>query len=122
MRRVHTFIVVLAFGVAAVGGTYAMLQSTSLSQQSSSTVTDKQIRAREIALNRAEAKLRKVAKQRPPRLPALPTRAHRAVVTQSVTLAGDTSSQSSSSHSSSEDHSGDDHGGDDHGGSDGGDD
>lgn len=77
MKRIHTFIIVLALGVAGVAGTYAALQTVTLGQ-ASTAVSDQQIRDRQQALDRVEANLRKAAKQRPPKLPALPKTSQRA--------------------------------------------
>jgi hypothetical protein len=73
VKIVHTFVIVLLFGVAAMAGTYALVQSTLLGQ-SSSPASDRQIQIRQQALDRAEAKLREAVSRRPPALPKLPNR------------------------------------------------
>jgi hypothetical protein len=70
---VQKFMIVVLFGVAAIAGTYALLQSASLGE-SSSSASDRQIQIRQQALDRAEAKLREAVSRRPPALPKLPNR------------------------------------------------
>ncbi|MDX6591848.1 MAG: hypothetical protein QOJ13_1044 [Gaiellales bacterium] len=111
MGRIHTYIIVIALGMAVVAGTYAALQTAALGQESS-TANEQQIKVRERALDQAEAKLRKAAKQRPPKLPALP-KDEQPTGSSSVRVTT-TVSQATSSHSSGDDDDRDDtEGGDD---------
>ncbi|MDX6551836.1 MAG: hypothetical protein QOH74_324 [Gaiellales bacterium] len=105
MKRIHTFVIVVALGVAGVAGTYAAVQTVTLGQ-ASSAASDQQIRDRQQALDRAEADLRKAAKQLPPKVPALPKRSQRATGS-SARVTTQVSHLSSGGSSGSDD--GDDH-------------
>lgn len=67
MKRIHGFLIALALGVAAVAGTFAALQTTSLGAQAA-TVSDAEIASRSAELDQAEGALRRAAKRRQPQL------------------------------------------------------
>jgi hypothetical protein len=69
LKRIHALFIALALGIAAVAGTFAALETTSLGAEAA-TVSEAEIAARDRKLDRAEAALRRAAKRRPPRLPA----------------------------------------------------
>ena len=60
MKRIHGLFIALALGVAAVAGTFAALETTSLRAEAA-TASDAQIAAREKKLNRAEKALGRAA-------------------------------------------------------------
>ena len=74
MNRRHGLFIAVAIGLAAIAGTYAALQTTDLGAQAA-TVSEKEIAAADVRLDKQEAALAKAAKKRPPRLPKLPARA-----------------------------------------------
>ena len=69
MNRRHALIIALGLGVAAVAGTFAAIQTTTLGAEAG-TVSPAQIQARERQLDRAERKLRRQARRRPPAVPS----------------------------------------------------
>lgn len=71
MNRKHALLIAIALGVAAVAGTLAAVQTTSLGAEAA-TVSDSEITKRQRQLDRAAANLRRQAKRRPPALPAMP--------------------------------------------------
>jgi hypothetical protein len=74
MNRRHGLFLAVAIGLAAIAGTYAALQTTDLGAQAA-TLSEKEIAAADIRLDKQEAALRRAARKRPPRLPKLPARA-----------------------------------------------
>ena len=72
MNRKHALVIAVALGVAAVAGTLAAIQSTSLGAEAA-TVSEAQIERRTKALDRAAAQLRRQARRKPPALPAMPS-------------------------------------------------
>jgi hypothetical protein len=131
MNKAHAAIIALALGVAAVAGTFAALETTSIGAQAASGPSTESIAQRKARLAKAERKLDRAAKRRPPALPAIPS---------TVAVSGGRSSFGSSGpnpgpggpavsddgehHDELDDHGGDDddHGDDDHGRHHGGDD
>lgn len=76
MNKAHATIIALALGVAAVAGTFAALETTSLGAQAASgSGGEGQLAARKAKLDRAERKLDRAANRRPPALPAIPAAA-----------------------------------------------
>jgi hypothetical protein len=74
MERRHGFFLATALGLAAIAGSYAAMQTTDLGAQAAS-VSQKEIAAADVRLDKQEAALRRAAKKRPPRLPKLPAKA-----------------------------------------------
>jgi hypothetical protein len=75
MSRVHATILALLLGLAAVAGTFGALSTSSLGLAAEqASVSDAEIAAREAALDRAERRLERAAKRRPPQLPPVPAR------------------------------------------------
>lgn len=74
MNRRHGLFIAFAIGLAAIAGTYAALQTTDLGAQAA-TVSEKEIAAADVRLDKQEAALRRAARKRPPRLPRLPEKA-----------------------------------------------
>jgi hypothetical protein len=74
MNRKHGLFIAVAIGLAAIAGTYAALQTTDLGAQAA-TVSEQEIAAADVRLDKQEAALAKAAKKRPPKLPKLPARA-----------------------------------------------
>jgi hypothetical protein len=130
MNRRHGLFLAVAIGLAAIAGTYAALQTTDLGAQAA-TLSEQDIAAADVRLDKQEAALRRAAKKRPPRLPALPANA-------SASAAGAPAAPSASAPSSGgsfssgpsgnagpgsfDDHGGDEDFEDDHSGHGGGDD
>jgi hypothetical protein len=71
VKRTHGFLIAVVLGAAAVAGTLAMLQTASLGAEAKSA-SDKEIAKADMRLDRQEAKLRRAAKRRPPKLPKVP--------------------------------------------------
>jgi hypothetical protein len=71
VKRTHGFLIAVVLGAAAVAGTLAMLQTASLGAEAGSA-SDKEIARADMRLDRQEAKLRRAAKRRPPKLPKVP--------------------------------------------------
>jgi hypothetical protein len=74
MDRRHGLFIAVAIGLAAIAGTYAALQTTDLGAQAA-TVSEQEIAAADVRLDKQEAALARAAKKRPPKLPKLPARA-----------------------------------------------
>lgn len=69
MKRIHTLVIALALGIAAVAGSFAAIRSTQLGAASTTPhVTPAQFAAQSRALNRAEAALRAELRHKPPAL------------------------------------------------------
>lgn len=135
MNRKHGLFIAVAIGLAAIAGTYAALQTTDLGAQAA-TVSQQEIAAADVQLDKQDAALRRAAKKRPPRLPKLPAKASAQAAAPTATAApaapaaAPASAPSGSFSSGPSDNSGDgsyddhgddgsdDHGGDDHGGGD----
>ena len=75
MHKAHAAIIALALGVAAVAGTFAALETTSLGAQAASGSGGGQLAVRKAKLDRAERKLNRAVKRRPPALPPIPAAA-----------------------------------------------
>lgn len=73
MKRRHGFFLATALGLAAIAGSYAAMQTTDLGAQAA-TVSENEIAAADVRLDKQEAALRRATKKRPPRLPKLPVR------------------------------------------------
>ncbi len=73
MKRIHAAVIAVVLGVAAVAGTFAAIDTTSLGVEAA-TVSDAQIAQRQKRLVEAEKAIRRAAKQRPPALPPVPAR------------------------------------------------
>src|ERR671915_54682 len=71
VKRRHGLLIAVVLGAAAVAGTSAMLQTVSLGADAKSA-SDKEIAKADMRLDRQEAKLRRAAKKRPPKLPKVP--------------------------------------------------
>lgn len=71
MKRKHGFLIAVVLGAAAVAGTSAMLQTVSLGADAK-TASEKEIAMADMRLDRQEAKIRRAAKRRPPKLPKVP--------------------------------------------------
>lgn len=71
MKRKHGFLIAVVLGAAAVAGTSAMLQTVSLGADAK-TASEKEIAKADMRLDRQEAKIRRAAKRRPPKLPKVP--------------------------------------------------
>src|ERR671915_1615667 len=71
VKRRHGLLIAIVLGAAAVAGTSAMLQTTSLGADAKSA-SEKEIAKADMRLDRQEAKLRRAAKRRPPKLPKVP--------------------------------------------------
>ena len=71
MKRRHGLLIAVVLGAAAVAGTSAMLQTVSLGADAKSA-SEKEIAKADMRLDRQEAKLRRAAKRRPPKLPKVP--------------------------------------------------
>jgi hypothetical protein len=112
MKRIHGLFIALTLGVAAVAGTFAALETTSLGAQAA-TLSDGQIEAREQKLDRAEKEIRRAADRRPPALPTLPSRGSQALLADAPPPQP-TTSDSSSSHDRADDHGRHHEGDDDH--------
>jgi hypothetical protein len=72
VKRIHGLLIALALGVAAVAGTFAAVQTTSLGAQAA-TVSDAEIAARSAKLDRAQEALRRAANRRSPGLSSAST-------------------------------------------------
>jgi hypothetical protein len=68
VKRRHGLLIAAVLGAAAVAGTSAMLQTVSLGADAKSA-SEKEIAKADMRLDRQEAKLRRAAKRRPPKLP-----------------------------------------------------
>ncbi len=77
MKRRHALLISLAAGLAVIFGTVAATRSIQLGTTSAttSTVSPASIAKRLQAIDKAEIALRKALKQKPPKLPPLPTAA-----------------------------------------------
>src|ERR671914_645730 len=71
VKRRHGLLIAVVLGAAAVAGTSAMLQTGSLGADAKSA-SEKEIAKADMRLDRQEAKLRRAAKRRPPKLPKVP--------------------------------------------------
>jgi type IV secretory pathway VirB10-like protein len=71
VKRRHGFLIAVVLGAAAVAGTSAMLQTVSLGADAKSA-SEQEIAKADVRLDRQEAKIRRAAKRRPPKLPKLP--------------------------------------------------
>jgi hypothetical protein len=71
VKRTHGFMIALVLGAAAVAGMSAMVQTTSLGADAQSA-SEREIAKADMRLDRQEAKLRRAAKRRPPKLPKVP--------------------------------------------------
>ncbi len=71
MKRRHGFLIAVVLGAAAVAGTSAMLQTVSLGADAKSA-SEQEIAKADMRLDRQEAKIRRAAKRRPPKLPKVP--------------------------------------------------
>jgi hypothetical protein len=71
VKRRHGFMIALVLGAAAVAGMSAMLQTASLGAEVESA-SEREIAKADMRLDRQEAKLRRAAKRRPPKLPKVP--------------------------------------------------
>jgi hypothetical protein len=71
VKRKHGFLIAVVLGAAAVAGTSAMLQTVSLGADAK-TASEKEIAKADMRLDRQEAKIRRAAKRRPPKLPKVP--------------------------------------------------
>ena len=71
MKRKHGFLIAVVLGAAAVAGTSALLQTVSLGADAK-TASEKEIAKADMRLDRQEAKIRRAAKRRPPKLPKVP--------------------------------------------------
>jgi hypothetical protein len=71
VKRRHGFLIAVVLAVAAVAGTSAMLQTVSLGADAKSA-SEQEIAKADMRLDRQEAKLRRAAKRRPPKLPKVP--------------------------------------------------
>jgi hypothetical protein len=71
VKRRNGFLIALVLGAAAVAGTSAMLQTVSLGADAKSA-SEREIAKADMRLDRQEAKLRRAAKRRPPKLPKVP--------------------------------------------------
>jgi hypothetical protein len=71
VKRKHGFLIAVVLGAAAVAGTSAMLQTVSLGADAK-TASEKEIAKADMRLDRQEAKVRRAAKRRPPKLPKVP--------------------------------------------------
>jgi hypothetical protein len=78
MNRKHAFTISLAAALAAIAGVVAATKSVHLGHTAAApaAVGSTSIASRTAALDRAEVALRKALAQKPPKLPALPARAH----------------------------------------------
>jgi hypothetical protein len=72
VNRRHALVIALFLALALVAGLFAAVRTTQLGAAASPAVPAAQIAAKNRQLDRAEAKLKRAAKQRPPALPALP--------------------------------------------------
>jgi hypothetical protein len=72
MHKAHAIIIAVALGVAAVAGTFAALQTTSVGAQAAPSSSAAEIAKRDAKLDQAEKNLTRAAKRRPPALPPLP--------------------------------------------------
>jgi hypothetical protein len=72
MNRLHALVLAALLALASVVGVYAATKSTALGVAAEPAVSDAEIAKRGKKLDRAEAKLRRVAKRRPPALPPVP--------------------------------------------------
>lgn len=70
MKRRHALLTSLLLGLAVVAGALALTRTTALGQQPG--VSDAQIAHRAAQLDRAEAQVRRLRAQRPPRVPPMP--------------------------------------------------
>src|SRR5918999_5648160 len=73
MNRIHAFVLAGLLAIASVAGVYAATQTTALGVAAEPAVSDAEIAKQEKKLDKAEAKLRRVAKRRPPALPPIPS-------------------------------------------------
>jgi hypothetical protein len=103
MKRIHGLFIALTLGVAAVAGTFAALETTSLGAQAA-TLSDGQIAAREQKLDRAEKEIRRAAERRPPALPTLPSGGSQASFADAPPPQPTTSDSSSSHDRADDDH------------------
>jgi hypothetical protein len=71
VKRTHGFMIALVLGAAAVAGLSAMVQTTSLGADAKSA-SEREIAKADMRLDRQEAKIRRAAKRRPPKLPKVP--------------------------------------------------
>src|SRR5918997_1162620 len=71
VKRRHGLLIAVVLGAAAVAGTSAMLQTVSLGADAKSA-SEQEIAKADMRLDRQEAKLRRAAKKRPPKLPKVP--------------------------------------------------
>jgi hypothetical protein len=71
VKRKHGFLIAVVLGAAAVAGTSAMLQTVSLGADAK-TASEKEIAKADMRLDRQEAKIRRAAERRPPKLPKVP--------------------------------------------------
>jgi hypothetical protein len=71
VKRRHGFLIAVVLGAAAVAGTSAMLQTVSLGADAKSA-SEQEIAKADVRLDRQEAKIRRAAKRRPPKLPKVP--------------------------------------------------
>jgi len=74
MARSHLFVIVVLLGAAAVAGLLAVTRTVSLGAGAASASTS-QVAAKERALDRLEAELRRALARRPPALPPVRTTA-----------------------------------------------
>jgi hypothetical protein len=72
MNKAHATIIALALGVAAVAGTFAALETTSVGARAAGPSSAAEIAARQAKLAKAEKKLKRAGKRKPPALPPLP--------------------------------------------------
>jgi hypothetical protein len=73
VKRKHAFLIAVILGAAAVAGTSAALQTADLGVAASQT-SEREIARAEPRLDRQEARVRRAAERRPPKLPAVPAR------------------------------------------------
>jgi Spy/CpxP family protein refolding chaperone len=71
VKRRHGFLIAIVLGAAAVAATAALLQTVSLGAAAQST-SEKEIAKADQRLDRQEARIRRSAKRRPPKLPEVP--------------------------------------------------
>jgi hypothetical protein len=71
VKRRHAFVLAAVLGAAAVAGTSAALQTTDLGVEASVS-SEQEIARADRQLDRQEARVRRAAERRPPRLPAVP--------------------------------------------------
>jgi hypothetical protein len=74
VKRRHGFLIAVVLGAAAVAGTSAMVQTVSLGADAKSA-SEQEIAKADVRLDRQEARIRRAAKRRPPKLPELPAAA-----------------------------------------------